>query len=136
MLDNEFKYLWAAYFADGHIINQPQDDKYSKHDPEAEYNPSSFRDILDYEKKSKLVYFTLGNFSLDLKYGSISMGEDTREFTLDQPAEELIDRKLIYYRTKRANLETGEQYIYAYNFGYEGKHPETGKIMKKVVTIR
>ena len=51
-----FKFLWKATFK-GKVICQHPDDKYSKFDPEASYNPSSFRDFLDYfEKINDLSY--------------------------------------------------------------------------------
>ena len=39
---------WEARFLDGKVITQPDDDKYSKHDDSKEWNPSSYRDFLDY----------------------------------------------------------------------------------------
>lgn len=56
-----FHYLWTAIFADGTHIHQPPDDRYSKHDDMAEYNPSAFRDILDKMQESKLVGFDLSS---------------------------------------------------------------------------
>ena len=41
------KYKWVARFKKK-TISQPSDDRYSKYDPKSEYNPSSFRDFLDY----------------------------------------------------------------------------------------
>ncbi len=133
------KYLWEASYKDGTLIRQPIDDKYSKHDDSAEHNPSSFRDLQDYEAVSPLETFALGGHDRQTYAVSLKSGEffvNGTIFMLDQPLEELLDRKVIYYRTQRMNLETGEQYTYAYNFGYEGKHPESGKIVKKVITIR
>ena len=137
-----FKYLWEAVFEDGHKITQPQDDRYSKHVEGAEHNPSSFRDLLDYaENVSPLAIFSLHAntvsdseiYAVNLLNGEFFVNGTT--FTLDQPMEELIDRKVIYYRTKRMDMTTQDQYIYAYNFGYEGKHPESGKIVKRIITV-
>ena len=133
------KYLWEATFKDGHIINQPLDDRYSKHDDTAEHNPSAFRDLLDYIEKSPLEFFALVGrdrqiFAVHLDTGEFFVNGGV--FALDQPLEELLDRKIIYYRTQRMNLETSEQFTYAYNFGYEGKHPESGKIVKRIITVR
>ena len=133
------KYLWEATFKDGHIIRQPLDDRYSKHDDSAEHNPSSFRDLLDYMQVSPLEFFALVGHDRQIYAVSLSTGEffvNGGIFMLDQPLEELLERKIIYYRTKRMNMETGEQYVYAYNFGYEGKHPESGKIVKRIITIQ
>ena len=132
------KYLWEATYKDEHIIRQPIDDRYSKHDDSAEHNPSSFRDLQDYESKSPLLFFALVGHDRQVYAVNIETGEffvNGTTFYLDQPLEELEDRKLIYYRTNRMNLETGEQYVHAFNFGYEGKHSESGKIIKKVITI-
>lgn len=134
-----FRYLWEAVFEDGHIITQPANDRYSKHDDTKEHNPSAFQDILDYQKKSPLQFFALIGQDRQVWAVSFLNGEfyvNGYTFMLDQPLEELKDRKLIYYRTQRMNMQTREQFTYAFNFGYEGKHPDSGKIVKKVVTIR
>jgi hypothetical protein len=133
------KYLFEATFKDGHMIRQPLDDRYSKHEEGAEHNFSAFTDVLDYMKQSPLAIFALIGHDRQVYAVSLETGEffvNGTTFMLDQPLEELLDRKIIYFRTMRANLESGEQMIYAYNFGYEGKHPESGKIMKRIVTIR
>lgn len=133
------KYLWEAAYKDGHKIQQPLDDKYSKHDNSAEYNPSSFRDLLDYCEQSPLRFFALIGHDKQVYAVNLETGEfffNGTIFMLDQPLEELENRKIIYYRTHRMNIETGEQYTYAYNFGYEGKHPKSGKIVKRIITIR
>lgn len=133
------KYLWEASYEDGKYIRQPLDDKYSKHDDTAEHNPSAFRDLLDYTEQSPLEMFALVGhdrqiYAVNLKSGEFFVNGTT--FMLDQPLEELLDRKVIYYRTQRMDLQTGQQYTYAYNFGYEGKHPDSGKIVKRIMTIR
>ena len=61
---DKFKYLWSARFANGHTITQHPQDLYSKHNPESAYNPSSFRDFLDYAEKHpdvQVVEFRLFN---------------------------------------------------------------------------
>lgn len=134
-----FKYLWEATFADGHMISQPVDDRYTGHDDTKAHNLSSFQDILDYQERSPLQFFALVGHDRQIYAVSMETGEffvNGTTFMLDQPLEELQDRKLIYFRTNRMNMDTQEQYIYAFNFGYKGKHPESGKIMKKVVTIQ
>lgn len=88
---------------------------------------------------SPLEFFALVGHDRQIYAVSLSTGEffvNGGIFMLDQPLEELLERKIIYYRTKRMNMETGEQYVYAYNFGYEGKHPESGKIVKRIITIQ
>ncbi len=133
------KYLWEATFKDGTMISQPPDDRYSKHDDTAEHNPSAFRDLLDHQETSELEFFALVGQDRQIYAVSLDTGEffvNGTTFMLDQPLEELKDRKLIYFRTNRVNMQTHEQYTHAFNFGYEGKHPESGKIVKKVITIR
>ncbi len=133
------KYLWEATFKDGTMISQPPDDRYSKHDDKAEHNPSAFRDLLDHQETSELEFFALVGQDRQIYAVSLDTGEffvNGTTFMLDQPLEELKDRKLIYFRTNRMNMQTHEQYTHAFNFGYEGKHPESGKIVKKVITIQ
>ena len=132
------KYLFEATFKDGHMIRQPFDDKYSKHQEGAEHNFSAFTDVLDYMKTSPIDTFALVGhdrqvFAVNLESGQFFMNGTV--FMLDQPLEELTDRKLIYYRTMRQDMQTGDKYIYAYNFGYEGTNTK-GKREQKVVTVR
>lgn len=134
-----FKYRWGATFADGHTLKQPEDDRYSKHIDSAAHNFSSFKDLLDYQEISPLQIFSLNGRDGQIYAVNLETGEffvNGTVFMLDQPLEELQDRKVIYFRTNRMNMVTREQYTHAFNFGYEGKHPESGKIMKKVVTIQ
>ena len=133
-----FKYHFEATFEDSHVITQPADDRSVKHDESAEHNPSAFTDVMDYSEKSPLEIFALVGqdrqvFAVSLKTGEFFVNGTT--FMLDQPLEELTDRKIIYYRTKRMNMQNGDQYIEAYNFGYEGLTP-AGKRVKKVITVR
>lgn len=133
------KYLFEATFKDGHMLRQPIDDRYSKHVEGAEHNFSAFTDLLDYAEQSPVEMFALVGrdrqvYAVNLESGEFFVNGTT--FMLDQPLEELLDRKVIYYRTQRMDLQTGKQYTYAYNFGYEGKHPESGKIVKRIMTIR
>ena len=44
---SKFKYLWRAVFQKKTITQHPED-KYSRHNPDAEWNPSSFRDFQNY----------------------------------------------------------------------------------------
>lgn len=133
------KYLWEATYKDGHRLHQPIDDKYSRHNEGAEHNPSSFRDLLDYQEQSPLDIFALVGHDRQIYAVSLETGEffvNGTTFMLDQPLEELLDRKIIYYRTQRMDIQTGQQYTHAYNFGYEGKHPDSGKIVKRIITIQ
>lgn len=133
------KYRWVATFEDGTEIVQPDDDRYSKHDDGADHNPSAFRDILDYEKVSKLRIFTLidskGEPFADIDLNTRSFWLNGTNFRLEDPFTELTDTKLIYYRSMSKDFMTGRVECLAYNFGYEGKD-EKGKVIKKVVTLR
>lgn len=135
------QYLFEATFEDGHRIDQPADDRSIHHDETLEKNPSAFTDVLEYSKKSPLEIFAIVGqdrqvFAVSLKTGEFFVNGTT--FMLDQPLEELTDRKIIYHRTMRMGLSdagNGEPYTYAYNIGYEGLTP-TGKRVKKVITVR
>lgn len=140
-----FKYLWTAYFSDGKVIEQPQDDRYSKHDDSAEHNPSAFRDILDHQELEdvELIYFDLndGSFAYGIDLPSGRFGINGTWFSLEQHDAPLTDRKLIYYRGVKVDHRIGsdgvsvdEPEIEAYYFGYEGKDA-SGKVVKKVIRI-
>lgn len=133
-----FYYLWTAVFADGTNIHQPPDDRYSKHDDTAEYNPSAFRDILDKMQESKLVGFDLsstdGHHRCYLDMLSRSFYIDGNLIWLERPGEELTDIKLIYFRTMESSKGRYHRVV-AYNFGYAGKDVNSGKIVEKVITI-
>jgi len=131
--------LWSVYFEDGHIIDQSEDDRYSKHDDTAEWNPSAFRDILDYEEKSPIKFFHLldqtkmnGIYSVDLSTGEFSI--DSKTFRLDDAES---PRKLIYFRNMdRDNIDGvwQEPRVVSYNFGYEYKNNK-GKTVKRIITL-
>lgn len=138
------KYLWTAYFDDGKVIEQPADDRYSKHDDDAEYNPSAFRDLLDYQKKAKLIYFDIndGTFAYGVDLPSGRFGINGTWFEVGEDEHALKDRELIYYRAVKQDhtlhpngeITAHEPEIEAYFFGYKGKNAN-GKIVKKVVRI-
>lgn len=131
------EYLWSAEFEDGHVIDQPSDDRYSKHDDSSEWNPSSFRDIQEYDK-SPLVEFSLVSANgesvmfVNLKSGDFYINGSY--FRLEKTSEEINNRDLIYFRTNQKNLMTGEQRVVSYNFGYKGKD-STGHTVEKLITI-
>lgn len=119
---------------------QPPDDKYSKHDDSKEYNPSSFRDVIEYSEKSPIWAFAIFNpddendyFSVRLSDGMFCAGN--KEFTLQRPGDKIVDKQIIYYRTMQANMQTGEQRCVAYNIGYKGKDVATGRTTEKVITV-
>ena len=126
----KLKYLWTAEFADGSTIEQPEDDRYSKHDDSAEWNPSAFRDIL--EHPSELVRFTLGSISIDMLTGVISISGT--DFKIN---DEDTKRKLIFYRdierTYVDGVDMGSKVV-SYSVGYEYKDNK-GKVHKRIMRI-
>lgn len=131
------KYKWRAEFEDGHVIEQPEDDRYSKHDDKAEHNPSAFRDVTDYWKKSPLTRFSLhGNsadYSLELNTGRFNFNGTI--FIMDEEAN--IKRKLIFFRNCNWDMIDGipqDPYVVNYTLGYEFKN-DKGKTVKKYLMI-
>lgn len=135
-----FYYRWTARFDGGVSIEQPADDRYSKHDDSLEHNPSAFRDILDEIDRGGVLQ-GLELVSVDGKHinwvnlqdGMFYINQEY--FKLEKPGEELIDRKLIYYRTMEITNKNPEARVLSYTFGYEGKDVNSGRIVEKVVTI-
>lgn len=141
--DLPLKYLWVAYFEDGHYIEQPLDDHYSKHDETAIHNPSAFRDIQDYEKVSPVVTFSLYDpknhnfFRVDLRNGTTEFvrdGVQTVRWSLEKPGEHITNRQLIYYRTRTLDLISGDQSIVSYTMGYKGTDHK-GHVVERTITI-
>jgi len=146
------QYLWTAWFDDGTVIKQPADDRYSKHEDDADNNPSAFRDIIDHQKKANLIYFDINDdvfaYGIDLPSGRF--GINGTWFSLEDISNPIKDRKLIYYRTvdkdivlntvvekdgkTTTTIDEKEPRVIAYYFGYEGKNA-SGKIETKVIRI-
>lgn|SRR5574344_139933 len=120
-----FKQRWIAYFRDGHVIEQSDDDRYSKYDESLMHNPSSYQDVLDYLKNHKLLHFDLvgkdrngddvinrvlfdddGDSYISLANGDVIMH-----------SYKLRSANLIYYRNHSKNLLTGEDNITSYVIG-------------------
>ncbi len=139
------KYLWTAYFEDGVVLEQPADDRYSKHVEGAEQNPSAFKDLLDYTEKAKLIYFDIndGSFAYGIDMPSRRFGINGTWFSLPEE-EPLEDIRLEYFRTVKRNdkvnfkdgavesIEEGEPEIEYYNFGYSGKNAKGERILKTI----
>lgn len=134
-------HLWSVVFQDGHIIDQPEDDRYSKHVEGAEHNFSSFRDVLDYQEKSPIEWFHLLKkkrvqskiYALNLRTGEFVIDNTSLRLEIDCTNE----RKLIFYRDVEQDNIDGkwqEPRVVAYNFGYEYKDAK-GKVQKKVITL-
>jgi len=129
------KFLWTATFADGHIIQQPEDDRYSKHDDTSEWNPSSFRDIIEYSETSPLVLFAILNeeHKVELELNSGTFTQNGLRYQIGPSGE----NKLIYFRDmnqENVDGEWQEPYVVNYNIGYEYKD-EHGKVQKRIITI-
>lgn len=135
------KYIWTAYFDDGVILEQPADDRYSKHDENAEHNPSAFRDIIDHQKKAKLIYFDIndGTFAYGVDLPTGRFGINGTWFSLETD-DVLKDRKLDYWRGVQrddvfnpdGSVTEGEPYVYAYFFGYTGTNSKGEKVQKVI----
>ena len=131
-------YLWTVYFDDGTIIEQPYDDRYSKHDDTKDWNPSAFRDILDkVEEGGKIDLFILHGdgvvHTVDLVHGEFMINGTKIELENDCTGP----RKLIYYRTIEKDYLDGveqEERIVGYSFGYEYKD-DNGRVRKAVITL-
>lgn len=129
-------YLWTANFEDGTEIVEPANDHYSKHDPKAEANPSAFRDVLDYEKNSKLLTFHLtsvatgDNIGVDLETGIFAINGvafEAHPQNMDLRGREL---QLIFFREIRKEMHIGnntgatkgtDHYINRYFIGWQVK---------------
>lgn len=130
------KYLWMAEFANGHIMMQPEDDKYSKHDDKSDHNPSSFRDLLEYP--SDVVWFAL----CDPRTGPVAGVnlKDGRMYHLNDKIDSTASMgpfKLIYYRNvERENIdgEWQDPEVVEYCLGYEYKNKD-GKNEQRIITI-
>lgn len=145
------KYRWVALFKKK-MIKQPLDDKYSKHDPTAEWNPSSFRDFQDYfdEHQNELELFHLisedADYAVDLtdpgkpkiletKRGS-HWGAD-KTAILHREKRPLSDIRIIYYRKmelKVINGQASSPEVSGYVLGYQGTD-KNGNNRQKVITV-
>lgn len=145
------KYIWTGYFDDGKVMEQPEDDRYSKHDDAADHNPTAFRDLLEYMDKAKLIYFDINDgafaYGVDLPTGRF--GINGTWFSIEDQDEPLTDRKIVYWREVKLDrhlipekdeegkvtsirTEDDEPRITAYYFGYEGKNAKGEKVQKVI----
>lgn len=139
---DKLKYLWTAVFKDGSQLDQPEDDRYSKHDDNAEWNPSAFRDIQ--EHPSEVQIFALRGadsaFYVNLETGEFATlnGLEANPIVYSLEQEPLKKRKLIYVREMQQHQVLGEDagapYVNRYIIGYEGKNSKN-RVEKKVIYI-
>lgn len=145
------KYKWIANFKKKAII-QPDDDRYSKYDPEAEWNPSSFRDFQDYfdEHRDELVGFSLisgddaysvdftkeGHPTIKKKVKGKNCASD-KEVILSREKRALSDIRVIYYRKMEMTIKNGlasSPEVLGYVLGYQGLD-ENGNNRQKTITV-
>lgn len=144
---DKFKYLWSARFANGHIITQHPQDLYSKHNPESAYNPSSFRDFLDYVEKHPdvpVIDFTLFNKEkaykviINSERPAITYGErnrygvSTKHYELFRCKRDLTNIRPIYYRRMEMDVMTGEKRCLGFVIGFQGNESNGGNYKKEI----
>ena len=145
----KFDWLWQARFHDGNVIVQPKDDKYSKHDDSKDWNPSSFRDFLDYfnNNKNNLSSFGIVNWKkqevvvvrfdkTEIRVFSYKDGD--KETTLIKREKPMLeDPQPIYFRkmqNKAVNGKFGEPEVVSYHIGYQGRD-KSGKNIQFIYDI-
>ena len=147
---SKFKYLWRTNFLKKTITQHPED-KYSRYNPDAEWNPSSFRDFQNYFDKhsEELVSFELVskdvNYTVDLTRPWCPMiyvdergrwGSEKHNL-IHREKRPLTNVRIIYYR----NMETtivdgvvGEPRVLSYTLGYQGID-KNGNNRQKTITV-
>lgn len=145
-----FKYLWSAKFANGHVVRQRPDDRYSKHNPKAEHNPSSFRDFLDYAESHPdvpLVEFTLANkektYTVSFKTPERPViyydennkyGIPTKHYEWFKCKRDLTNIRPIYYRRMELDIMTGEKRCLGFVIGFQGNE-SNGNNYQKTISV-
>lgn len=137
---------WQAIFYNDNLegddavfITQPEDDRYSKHDDNAEWNPSSYRDFLEYFKDHK---DELKEFRLFNKNGPaviVDFYDKNHPFIRGQAKfiGDVTDAQPIYYRKMEntvINGKFGEPKIKAYVVGFQCKDAN-GKNFQQTVEV-
>ena len=129
----KFNWLWQAVFINKNlqddnfvIITQPEDDRYSKHDDNAKWNPSSYRDFLDYFKdhRDELYQFRLFNKETNEQV-VVDFSDMNRPYIVGEkiPEKRLLNVQPIYYRKMEnvvVNGEFGEPRLSCYVVGFQG----------------
>lgn len=143
-----FAYLWEAKFANGHIVRQHPQDLYSKHNPKSDYNPSSFRDFLDYVGKHPdvpVVYFKLANkeksYTVSFEnpnrpiiyYDEINKyGIPTKHYEWFRCKRDLTNVRPIYFRRMEMDVMTGEKRVLHFVIGFQGNESNGNNYQKTV----
>lgn len=144
----QFKYLWSAKFANGHIVRQHPNDLYSKHNPKASHNPSSFRDFLDYVESHPdvpVVEFKLSNKDKAYTVGfeqpgrpviyydeNNKYGIPTKHYEWFKCKRDLTNIRPIYYRQMEMDLLTGEKRCLGFVIGFQGNEPNGNNYQKTI----
>ena len=147
---SKFKYLWRAVFQKKTITQHPED-KYSRYNPDAEWNPSSFRDFQNYfdGHSGELISFELvgkdATYTVDLTRPWCPMiyvdergrwGSE-KHTLIHREKRPLRDVRIIYYRNMEAKVVDGvfgEPRVLRYVIGYQGLD-ENGNSRKKMITV-
>ena len=150
-LVGKYKYLWRAEFK-GRTIHQHPDDLYSKHDPKADWNPSSFRDFEEYwdEHRDDLETFTLwgdgDQYTVDftkkgypvirmLKMGRNWAGD--KVIILHREKRELTNISVVFARVMEQKISMegeSEPEVKSYVLGYCGTD-KNGNPRQKTITV-
>ena len=144
----QFKYLWSAKFANGHIVRQHPNDLYSKHNPKASHNPSSFRDFLDYAESHPdvpVVEFKLSNKDKAYTVGfeqpgrpviyydeNNKYGIPTKHYEWFKCKRDLTNIRPIYYRQMEMDLLTGEKHCLGFVIGFQGNESNGNNYQKTI----
>lgn len=144
----QFKYLWSAKFANGHIVRQHPNDLYSKHNPKASHNPSSFRDFLDYAESHPdvpVVEFKLSNKDKAYTVGfeqpgrpviyydeNNKYGIPTKHYERFKCKRDLTNIRPIYYRQMEMDLLTGEKRCLGFVIGFQGNESNGNNYQKTI----
>lgn len=118
---------FIAYFNNGRVIEQPEDDRGANHDENAEYNPSAYTDVEQERKKSRLLHFDLvgknrkgqtviNRVVFEPNGDAYLMLNDERMLMANY---KLRSANLIYYRNMEFNPSTGETRCLSYVIGME-----------------
>lgn len=144
---DKFKYLWSARFADGHTITQHPQDLYSKHNPKASHNPSSFRDFLDYvEKHPDVPVIDFMLFNKEKAYKVVintsrpvitydernRYGLSTKHYELFRCKRDLNNVRPIYYRQMEMDVMTGEKRCLGFVIGFQGNESNGSNYQKTI----
>lgn len=144
----QFKYLWSAKFANGHVVRQHPNDLYSKHNPKASHNPSSFRDFLDYVESHPdvpVVEFKLSNKDKSYTVGfeqpgrpviyydeNNKYGIPTKHYEWFKCKRDLTNIRPIYYRQMELDILTGEKRCLGFVIGFQGNEPNGNNYQKTI----